>query len=45
MEREVDYKWNLSENGHFIILNAQKRREVIGSSQKKYSQGPCNLLV
>jgi len=27
----------LSENGHLTILNAQKRSEVIGSSQKKYS--------
>jgi hypothetical protein len=27
----------LSENGHLTILNAQKKREVIGSSQKKYS--------
>jgi hypothetical protein len=27
----------LNENGHLTILNAQKRRKVIRSSQKKYS--------
>jgi hypothetical protein len=32
MKREIDYKWNLSENGHLIVLNAQKGREVIGNS-------------
>jgi hypothetical protein len=37
MEKEIDYKWNLSENEHHTILNAQKRREVIRSSYKKYS--------
>jgi hypothetical protein len=40
MEREVDYKWNLSENGHVTVLNAQNIREVIGNSQNKYSHGP-----
>ncbi len=27
MEREVDCKWNFSENGPFIVLNAQKIKE------------------
>jgi hypothetical protein len=40
MEKEIDCKWKFSGNGHLTILNAQKRREVIGSSQKKYSHGP-----
>jgi hypothetical protein len=40
MEREINYKWNLNENGHVTSVNAQKIREFIGNSQKKYSQGP-----
>jgi hypothetical protein len=40
MEKEKNYKWKFSENGHLIILNVEKRREVIGSSQKTYSYGP-----
>jgi hypothetical protein len=32
MEKEIDYKWNLSENGRHTILNAQKWTEVIWSS-------------
>jgi hypothetical protein len=40
MDKEMDYKWKFSENGHLIILNAQKKREVIGSSKNKYSHGP-----
>jgi hypothetical protein len=32
MEKEIDYKWKFSENGHLIILNAQKKSEVIGIS-------------
>jgi hypothetical protein len=40
MEKEINCKWKFSENGHFTILNAHKRKEVIGSSQNKYSHGP-----
>jgi hypothetical protein len=40
MEKEIDCKWKFNENGHIIVLNAHKRREVIGSSHKKYSHGP-----
>jgi hypothetical protein len=36
----MECKWKFNENGYFIILNAQTKREVIGSSQKKYSHGP-----
>jgi hypothetical protein len=32
MEKEIDYKWKFSENGHLTILNPQKRRKIIGSS-------------
>jgi hypothetical protein len=32
LQRRRNYKWNLSGNGHHTILDAQKRRGVIGSS-------------
>jgi hypothetical protein len=29
---KIDNKWKFNENGHLIVLNAQKKREAIGSS-------------
>jgi hypothetical protein len=45
IEKEIDCKWKFSENGHLIVLNALKKREVIGSSQKKYSHWSWNLPI
>jgi hypothetical protein len=45
MKKWIDHKWKFSENGHITILNAPKRREDIGSSHKKYSNGPWNLPI
>jgi len=45
MNKQIEYKWKFSENGHLVVLNAEKKREDIGSSPKKYSHGPWNLPI
>jgi hypothetical protein len=39
-KKEIEYKWNLNENGHLTILNAQKRKEIIRSTHMDYETSP-----